>query len=122
MIAYSDPVRSARRLPADAYRDGDHYVLAVEIPGVDPGSIDVKVDGQLLTIRAERTARTSEGVNWITRERWTGTVERRFSLGRQVDTSAISAGYDHGVLSIAIPVSEAAKPRRVEVTVGATQS
>lgn len=86
----------------------------------------MKVDGQLLAIRGERTPRRAEGVNWITRERWTGTVERRFSLGRRVDatlgrrvdTTAISASYDHGVLSVVIPVAETATPRTVEVTTG----
>jgi HSP20 family protein len=116
MTTYSDAVRSMRRMPADAYRDGDRYVLAVELPGVDPASIDVDVDGQTLTIKAERAAQAGEGSTWITRERWSGSVERRFSLGRSIDTAAISAGYENGVLSVSIPVSEAAKPRKVEVT------
>jgi HSP20 family protein len=119
MTTYSDAVRSMRRMPADAYRDGDHYVLAVELPGVDPTSIDVDVDGQTLTVKAERPARSAEGTAWITRERWSGAVERRFALGRSIDTAAISASYDNGVLSVSIPVSEAAKPRKVEVVTAA---
>ena len=60
-----------RLMPMDLYRDGDHYVLSADLPGIDPGSVDIDVDGQLLTIRAERTARSAEGVKWITRERTT---------------------------------------------------
>ncbi|GAB3404457.1 hypothetical protein GCM10027515_16490 [Schumannella luteola] len=104
-----------RALPADLYRDGDHYVLALEMPGVDPGSIDVGVDGRLLTVSARRTARTGESVEWIARERGTGELSRRFTLGRSIDTEQISADYRDGVLSVVIPVAETAKPRKVAV-------
>ncbi|MGL1590419.1 Hsp20/alpha crystallin family protein, partial [Vibrio parahaemolyticus] len=60
-----------RRMPMDLYRDGDHYVLSADLPGVDPGSVDIDVDGQLLTIRAERTLAAGDDVKWITRERET---------------------------------------------------
>jgi HSP20 family protein len=102
-------------MPMDLYRDGDHYVLRADLPGIDPGSVDIDVDGQVLTIRAERTARGAEGVTWITRERTAGSFLRQLNLGRGIDTDGISASYDNGVLNVLIPVSEKAKPRKIEV-------
>jgi HSP20 family protein len=110
-----DPRRGPRMMPMDLYRDGDHYVLTADLPGVDPGSVDIDVDGQLLTIRAERSVPTGEGVKWITREREGASFLRQLSLGQGVDTERISASYDNGVLSVTIPVSEKAKPRKIEV-------
>ncbi|WP_127473026.1 Hsp20/alpha crystallin family protein [Microbacterium sulfonylureivorans] len=107
--------RGPRRMPMDLYRDGDHYVLDADLPGVDPGSVDIDVDGQLLTIRAERTLASGDGVKWITREREAATFVRQLNLGQGIDTDRISASYDNGVLSVTIPVSEKAKPRRIEV-------
>ncbi len=104
-----------RRMPIDLYRDGDHYVLSADLPGIDPGSVDVDLDGQLLTIRAERTSRSQEGVKWLARERQGGTYLRQLTLGAGIDTAAISANYENGVLSVVMPVSEAARPRKVEV-------
>jgi len=104
------------------YRDGDHYGLTADLPGVDPGSVDIVVDGQLLTIRAERSVPTGEGVKWITREREGASFLRQLSLGQGVDTEHISATYDNGVLSVTIPVSERAKSRKIEVTTEARSS
>lgn len=103
-------------MPMDLYRDGDHYVLSADLPGVDPGSVDIDVDGQLLTIRAERTLAAGEGVKWITRERETASFVRQLNLGQGIDTEHISAAYRNGVLSVTIPVSEKAKPRRIAVS------
>lgn len=111
-----DTRRGPRRMPMDLYRDGDHYVLTADLPGIDPGSVDIDVDGQLLTIRAERTLPSGEGVKWITREREAASFLRQLNLGQGIDTDRISAGYSNGVLSVTIPVSERAKPRKVEVT------
>ena len=105
-----------RRMPIDLYRDGDHYVLTADLPGIDPGSVDVDIDGQLLTVRAERTPRSQEGVKWLARERQGGSYLRQLTLGQGIDTSAITANYDNGVLSVVIPVNEQAKPRKVAVT------
>jgi len=105
-----------RVMPVDLYRDGDKYVLSADLPGIDPGSVDVDVDGQLLTIRAQRTAASPDGVKWLTQERPFGTYLRQFSLGDGVDSASISAHYDNGVLSVIIPVSERAKPRKIEVS------
>ena len=73
------------------------------------------MDGQLLTIRAERTAASAEGVKWLSQERPYGSYLRQFSLGEGVDAGAISAHYDNGVLSVIIPLGEKAKPRKIEV-------
>lgn len=114
--ALLDPRQRLRLMPIDLYREGDHYILNADLPGIDPGSVDVDVDGQLLTIRAERTIHTTEGVNWLTRERESGTFLRQLNLGQGVDIDGISAKYENGVLSVFIPVSARAKPRKIEVT------
>jgi HSP20 family protein len=110
-----DQRQGPRLMPMDLYRDGDHYVLNADLPGIDPGSVDIDVDGQLLTIRAERTPRSQEGVTWIARERSAGSFLRQFTLGQGIDTTGISASYENGVLSVVIPVTEKAKPRKIEV-------
>lgn len=108
--------RGPQPMPIDLYRDGDHYVLSADLPGIDPGSVDIDVDGQQLTIRAERSIAATEGVKWLSRERSGGSFLRQFTLGQGLDTEAIAATYDEGVLTITIPVSEKAKPRKIAVT------
>jgi HSP20 family protein len=111
-----------RFMPVDLFRDRDQYILTADLPGVDPGSVDIDVDGQLLTIRAERTAGTHDGVKWLSQERAYGSYLRQFSLGEGVDAASISAHYDNGVLSVVIPMGEKAKPRKIEVaTAGASK-
>lgn len=110
---------SPRVMPVDLYRDQNRYVLTADLPGVDPGSVDVDVDGQLLTIRAQRTAGNVEGAKWLSQERPYGSYLRQFSIGEGVDTAGISASYDNGVLSVIIPLSEKAKPRKITVETGA---
>jgi len=110
-----DSRQGPRVMPIDLHRDGDHYVLSADLPGVDPGSVDVDIDGQLLTIRAERTLRSNEQTQWLVRERPSGSFLRQLTLGDGLDTAGISAHYENGVLSVVIPVSEQAKPRKVEV-------
>jgi HSP20 family protein len=104
-----------RVMPVDLFRDADRYILNADLPGLDPGSVDIDVDGQLLTIRAQRTADSAQGAKWIAQERPAGSYFRQFSIGEGVDSSAISATYDNGVLSVMIPVTEKAKPRKIEV-------
>lgn len=113
--AVFDSSRFPRVMPVDLYRDGDRYVLCADLPGIDPGTIDVDVDGGQLSIRAQRTADSRDGVRWITRERTAGSYLRQFALGDGVDLDGISASYDNGVLSVIIPVSERAKPRKIAV-------
>jgi len=110
-----DTARTPRLMPVDLFRDGDQYILSADLPGIDPNSVDLDVDGQLLTIRAERSAPVSENVKWLSNERPYGTYMRQFTLGDGVDAEAITANYDHGVLSVIIPVAERAKPRKISV-------
>jgi HSP20 family protein len=124
-VAYA-PYRDARRVAftpsstrlaaVDLYRTEDRVVLSLDLPGVDAGSIDVGVDGRVLTVRAQRTAPSVEGATWITRERQTGAVVRKLSLGDGIDTENISADYTDGVLVVTLPVAERAKPRKVSVS------
>ena len=116
--ALLDPRQGLRLMPMDLYREGDHYILTADLPGIDPGSVDIDVDGQLLTIRAERTLRGAEGVKWLTRERESGSFLRQLNLGQGIDIDAISARYENGVLSVNIPVTERAKPRKIEIMSG----
>ena len=116
--ASSGSDRAPRFMPMDLYKVDDHYVLSADLPGVDPGSIDVDVDRGTLTLTAHRSAPESTGVQWITSERFAGTFRRQVSLGDGVDTERISAAYDNGVLSITIPLAERAKPRKVDIAHG----
>lgn len=102
-------------MPMDLYRAGDHYVMHVDLPGADPGSIDVNVEDRTLTIRAERTARTEAEAQWLARERPTGTYVRQLTVGRGLAMDRIEASYADGVLTLTIPVAEEAKPRRIEI-------
>ncbi len=106
--------QAMRAMPIDLYRAGDHWVLDCDLPGVDPGSVDVGVDGRVLTIRAQRTARGEE-TEWLAQERPTGVFARQLTLGNGVDLDRIEASYANGVLTLTLPVAEAAKPRRIAV-------
>src|SRR4051794_35655113 len=113
----SGSARAPRFMPMDLYRSGDHYVLHADLPGVDPGSVDVGVENGTLTIKAQRSERTEDGVQWIASERFTGTFMRQLALGDDIDADNIGATYANGVLTVTLPVAERAKPRRVSVTV-----
>lgn len=102
-------------MPMDVYRLGDQVVATFDLPGVDPGSIDVTVEGNALTIRAERTAFADENADWIAAERPRGTYQRRLMLGRDLDPDRLAATYRDGVLSVTLPIAERAKPRRVAI-------
>lgn len=111
----SGSARTPRFMPMDVYRDGEAFVLLVDLPGVAPESIDLNVDNGTLTIRAERGSPEGEGLDWLLSERYAGAYMRQLTLGEGVDTERISAAYDAGVLTVTIPVAEKAKPRRIEV-------
>jgi HSP20 family protein len=113
--------QSMRAMPMDLFRSGDHYVLLCDLPGIDPGSVDVGVDGRLLTIRAERSQR-GDGVEWLTQERPTGTFVRQLTLGSGLAVDQIEATYNDGVLALAIPVADEAKPRKISVAHGTGSS
>lgn len=107
--------RSPRFMPMDLYKVDDHYVLTADLPGVDPGSVDVSVDNGTLTLTAHRSARSEDAVQWLASERFFGTYRRQLSLGDGVDTTKITATYENGVLTVTIPLAERAKARRIEV-------
>lgn len=109
---------SVPSMAMDLFRSGDHYVMHVDLPGADPGSIDVNVEDRTLTIRAQRSARDDADVQWLARERATGTYVRQLNLGRGLALDRIEASYSDGVLTLTIPVAEEAKPRRIEIQQG----
>jgi HSP20 family protein len=108
--------RQQRSFPMDAYRRGDTFVVHFDLPGVDPSSIDLTVDNNVLTVRADRRFEQEQGDDILVTERPQGRFTRQLMLGDQLDADRIEAGYDRGVLTLTIPVAERAKPRRVEIT------
>ncbi|MBO0609270.1 Hsp20/alpha crystallin family protein [Myceligenerans salitolerans] len=120
--SFAGNARQSGGMPMDLFRTGDHYVLSMDLPGVDPGTIDVSVEDRTLTVRAERTQRSGDDAQWLVRERPTGTFARQLTVGRGLALDSISASYADGVLSLTIPVSEEARPRKIEVahTAGTT--
>lgn len=103
-------------MPADAYRKDDRFYLHVDLPGVDPESIDVTVEKNNLSVSAERRWERNDDEQILLNERPTGSYSRQFFLGESLDTDAIEAGYDHGVLTLAIPIAETAKARKIAVS------
>jgi HSP20 family protein len=103
-------------MPMDAYRQGDTFYVHFDLPGVQAGSIDLQVEQNMLTVRAERTPTQPEGAQMIVAERPAGTFTRQVFLGESLDPEHISADYTAGVLTLAIPVREAAKPRSIQIT------
>jgi len=95
----------------EAYREGDTYVIDIDLPGVDPASIDVMVDRQVLTVRAERKHAEASAVT----EQPTGELSREVTLSDTLDTDRLEARHDNGVLTLTIPLVTS-NPRRVEVT------
>ncbi|WP_158861907.1 Hsp20/alpha crystallin family protein [Leifsonia sp. AG29] len=116
-----DTSRQPRMMPIDLFREGAEYVLHADLPGIDPGSVDVDVDGHLLTIRAQRSAGSHESSRWLVQERPYGAYLRQFTIGDDVDAERITASYDNGVLTVVIPIAERAKPRKIAVE-SATES
>lgn len=99
----------------DLYRTGDHFIAEIDLPGVDPASIDIDIDDRTLTLRAERTSKADDETQWLTRERATGTFARQLTLGPGIDASKIEADYTDGVLTVTLPVAEESKPRKITV-------
>jgi HSP20 family protein len=102
-------------MPMDLYRTGETFVAKVDLPGVDPSTIDVDVEDRTLTIRAERREQTDGEVQWLSHERPSGTFARQLTLGYGVALDRIEADYSDGVLTLTIPVAEEAKPRKISV-------
>ena len=133
LLRTTDPFRDLDRLtqqllgttnrPAvmamDAWREGDRFVLEFDLPGVSPDSVDLDVERNVLTVKAERPMR--EGLEeMVAAERPRGVFSRQLILGDNLDTEKVEASYDRGVLTLRIPVAEKAKPRKIEVASGET--
>ena len=101
-------------MPMDAWREGEHFVVEFDLPGVSPDSIDLDVERNVLTVRAERVARNGDW-EMLASERARGTFTRQLVLGDNLDLERIEAGYTNGVLRLVIPVAERAKPRKIQV-------
>src|SRR4051794_12726687 len=108
--------RALSGMPMDAYRVGDNFVAHFDLPGVDPGSIDLSVEGNTLTVTAERSVPQLDNAEWAVAERPYGSYTRQLVLGRSLDTNRLEASYHDGVLTISIPVAEQAKARKIQVT------
>jgi len=101
--------------PTDVWRDGDKFVAELDLPGINPDSIDITVDRDALTVRAERPHPGDEGREWVAAERPHGVFSRQLFLGDQLETDKISADYHNGVLRLTVPVAEHAKPRKIAI-------
>ena len=111
---------SARQpaMPMDAYRHGDRFLVHFDLPGVDPSSIELTVEKNVLTVSAERSWQRREQDEVLVAERPQGQFSRQLFLGEGLNPDGIEANYDHGVLTLTVPVAEQAKQRKVQVTSG----
>jgi len=130
MLMRTDPFRELDRLtqqvlgtaarpvamPMDAYRKGDEFFIHFDLPGVQADSIELTVEQNVLTVRAERTPVDADGIEMLLSERPYGTFTRQVFLGETLDAENVSADYTAGILTLTIPVHEAAKPRSIQVT------
>lgn len=105
-------------MPLDLYRKGDEFVAAIDLPGIDPETVDIDVEDRTLTIRAERKAPEGDDLEWLTHERPSGTFARQLTVGYGVALDRITANYEDGVLVVTIPVAEEAKPRKIQINRG----
>jgi HSP20 family protein len=106
-------------MPLDAWREGEAFHVELDLPGVEPDSIDIDVERNVLTVKAERPLRASD-VELLVAERSRGVFTRQLFLGDALDTERVAASYDSGVLRLTIPVAERAKPRKVQVELAAS--
>ncbi len=121
-----DPFRDLDRLfgessrtlamPLDLVRHDEVFEAHIDLPGVDPASIDIDAEERTLTIRAVRRPASEQGVQWLVRERPSGTFARQLTLGSGLALDKVEASYTDGVLTLTIPIAEAAKPRKIAVT------
>jgi HSP20 family protein len=128
MLMRTDPFRDLDRLtqqvfgtaarpaamPMDAWREGDDFLVELDLPGIDPDSLDLDVERNVVTVRASRPELDSSR-SMLAAERTRGVFSRQLFLGENLDTDAIRADYRDGVLRLVIPVSERAKPRKIEI-------
>ncbi len=133
MLVRTDPFRELDRLtqqmfgadgtsarpavmPMDAWREGDNFVVEFDLPGVDAESIDLDVERNVVTVKAQRPAGNWGKDDVISAERPRGVFSRQLVLGDNLDTENIVASYDSGVLTLRIPVAEKAKPRKIMIS------
>ncbi len=109
-------------MPIDAYRRGDRFLVHFDLPGIDPAGVELTIEKNVLTVKAERSWRRDEADEVVVAERPQGTFTRQLFLGEGLDPDRIEATYDQGVLTIAIPVAEQAKPRKVEINSGGSRA
>jgi len=102
-------------MPMDAWQQGEQFVVELDLPGVDPASIDLDVERNVLTVRAERPALPDDR-EFLAAERPRGVFSRQLILGDTLDTDRVQAAYQGGVLTLRIPVAEKAKPRKIRIS------
>ncbi|MFD3840148.1 Hsp20/alpha crystallin family protein [Streptomyces sp. NPDC058642] len=109
-------------MPMDAYREGEEYVIAFDLPGVASDAIDIDVERNMLTVKAERRpVHKADDVQMELSERPLGVFSRQVVLADSLDTEHIKADYDAGVLTLRIPIAERAKPRKITIGGGSTR-
>ena len=113
--------RTPMAMPMDVWQSDDGYHVALDLPGVDPGSVEITSERNVLTIRAERRPGYGENDKVLVAERPQGQYTRQLQLSDALDTGNVAADYHNGVLHLSIPVSQAAQPRRIEVRQGGEQ-
>jgi HSP20 family protein len=130
MLTRYDPFAAADRMlgrafpappmtmPMDAVRRDDALLIEFDLPGVDPDTIDMTLERDVLVVTAERPAPQTQGTQVLARERPHGRFSRRLLLGKGIDAERIDAAYDAGVLRVVVPVAEGARPRRITIEHG----
>lgn len=132
MLLQHDPFRDFDRLtqqvfgtvarpsgmPLDAWREGDDFVVELDLPGIDTEKLDIDVERNVLTIRAERLSNVPDAANMVASERSWGVFSRQLILGDALDTEKVDADYTAGVLRLRIPIAEQAKPRKIAISSG----
>lgn len=129
MLMRTDPFRELDRLaqqvlgttahpaamPMDAWREDQEFVVAFDLPGVSLDSVDLDIERNVLTVKAQRPEPAGKDIELIASERPRGTFSRQLILGDTLDAEQVKATYDGGVLTLRIPVAERAKPRKIEI-------
>ncbi len=117
LVAQTSSTGRAMPMPMDAFRKHDEFLLQLDLPGVAPDSIELTVEDNMLSVRAERRPPApSDDIDVVVAERPHGTFSRQVFLGENLDTQSIRAEYEGGVLTLSIPVAAHAQPRRIPVT------
>jgi HSP20 family protein len=105
-----------RTMPMDAYRDGEQLIMKFDLPGIEPDSMELNVENNVLTIKAHRPRQQIEDSQWVVSERLHGTFSAQLHLSNQLDLDNIRANYDQGVLTISVPVAKETQARRIEIS------